>query len=55
MILINRRGRGSGDAMVRGKLPAIWMKLGQGPTALAVGADAGLWTFPPSFLPLSET
>ena len=36
----------SGGAMVLGKLPVpgrptIWMTVGQGPTALAVGADGG--------------
>ena len=36
----------SGGAMVLGKLPApgrptIWMTVGQGPTALAVGAGGG--------------
>ena len=25
--------------------PTIWMKVGQGPTALAVGAGRVLWTF----------
>ena len=39
-------GGGSGDAMVLGKLPVpgrptIWMIVGQGPTALAVGAGGG--------------
>ena len=38
----------SGGAMVVGKLPApgrptIWITVGQGPTALAVGADGGLF------------
>ena len=42
-----RRNRGwSGGAMVLGKLPVpgrptIWITVGQGPTALAVGADGG--------------
>ena len=36
--------------MVLGKLPvpgrpAIWITVGQGPTALAVGADGFFWTF----------
>ena len=36
----------SGGAMVLGKLPVpgrptVWMAVGQGPTALAVGADGG--------------
>ena len=38
----------SGGAMVLGKLPVpgrptIWMAVGQGPTALAVGAGGGLF------------
>ena len=40
----------SGGAMVLGKLPVpgrptIWMIVGQGPTALAVGAVGVVWTF----------
>ena len=40
----------SGGAMVLGKLPVpgrptIWITVGQGPTALAVGAGGGVWTF----------
>ena len=36
--------------MVLGKLPVlgrptIWMTVGQGPTALAIGAGGGVWTF----------
>ena len=36
--------------MVLGKLPVprrptIWMRVGQGPTALAVGAGGVVWTF----------
>ena len=36
--------------MVLGKLPVpghltIWIKVGQGPTALAVGAGGVVWTF----------
>ena len=38
--------------MVLGKLPVpgrptylIWIRVGQGPTALAVGAGGGVWTF----------
>ena len=36
--------------MVLGKLPVpgrptIWITVGQGPTALAVGADGVIWTF----------
>ena len=54
----------SGGAMVLGKLPVlgrptIWMIVGQGPIALAVGAGGVAWTFLLSsilsllFLPLS--
>ena len=54
----------SGGAMVLGKLPVpgrstIWMIVGQGPNALAVGAGGVVWTFLLSsilsllFLPLS--
>ena len=54
----------SGGAMVLGKLPVpgrptIWMIVGQGPIALAVGAGGVVWTFLLSsifsllFLPLS--
>ena len=40
----------SGSAMVLGKLPVpgrpkIWMIVGQGPIALAVGAYGVVWTF----------
>ena len=40
----------SGGAMVLGKLPVpgrptIWITVGQGPIALAVGAGGGVWTF----------
>ena len=40
----------SGGAMVLGKLPVpgrptIWITVGQGPTALAVGAGGDVWTF----------
>ena len=40
----------SGGAMVLGKLPVpgrptIWMIVGQGPIALAVGAGGVVWTF----------
>ena len=36
--------------MVQGKLPVpgrptVWIRVGQGPTALAVGAGGGVWTF----------
>ena len=39
-----------GGAMVLGKLPVpgrptIWITVGQGPTALAVGAGGSIWTF----------
>ena len=50
------RGGWSGGAMVLGKLPVpgrptIWMIVGQGPIALAVGAGGGL--FGHFFSPLS--
>ena len=40
----------SGGAMVLGKLPVpghptLWMNVGQGPTALIVGAGGIVWTF----------
>ena len=40
----------SGGAIVLGKLPVpgrptIWITVGQGPTALAVGAERVVWTF----------
>ena len=40
----------SGGAMVLGKLPVpgrptIWITVGQGPTALAVGAGGVVWPF----------
>ena len=40
----------SGGAMVLGKLPVqgrptLWMIVGRGPTALAVGAGGVVWTF----------
>ena len=43
-------GGWSGGAMVLGKLPVpgrptIWISVGQGPTALAVGAGGVVWTF----------
>ena len=46
---LNFRGW-SGGAMVLGKLPVpgrptIWITVGQGPTALAVGAGGVVWTF----------
>ena len=53
----------SGGAMVLGKLlvpgrPTIWIAVGQGPTALAVGADAGcldVFTLTYPFSPLSPS
>ena len=57
-------GRGwSGGAMVLGKLPVrgrptIWITVGQGPTALAVGAGGGcldIFTLICSFSPLSPS
>ena len=49
-------GGWSGGAMVLGKLPVpgcptIWMTVGQGPTALAVGAGGVVWTFLLSSIP----
>ena len=46
----NNLGGWSGSAMVLGKLPVpgrpiIWMIVGQGPIALAVGAGGVVWTF----------
>ena len=40
----------SGGAMVLGKLPwpgrpTIWISVGRGPIALAVGAGGGVWRF----------
>ena len=56
-------GGWSGDAMVLGKLPVpgrptIWMKVGQGPIALAVGAGGGcldIFTLLYPFSPLSPS
>ena len=53
----------SGGAMVLGKLPVrgrptIWITVGQGPTALAVGAGGGcldIFTLICSFSPLSPS
>ena len=53
----------SGGAMVLGKLPVpgrptIWIRVGQGPTALAVGAGGGcldIFTLDYSFCPLSPS
>ena len=44
-----------GGAMVLGKLPVpgrptIWMIVGQGPIALAIGAGGVVWTFLLSFI-----
>ena len=46
----SRRRGWSGGAMVLRKLPVprrptIWITVGQGPTALAVGAGGVVWTF----------
>ena len=49
--MLQRGTRGwSGGAKVLGKLPVpgrptIWLSVGQGPTALAVGAGGVVWTF----------
>ena len=56
-------GGGSGGAMVLGKLPVpwrptIWITVGQGPTALAVGAGGGrldIFTLIYPFSPLSPS
>ena len=54
--LSGRGGGWSGGAMVLGKL---WLRVEQGPIALAVGTGGVVWTFLPSaifslpFLPLS--
>ena len=56
-------GGWSGGAMVLGKLPVperptIWITVGQGPTALAVGAGGGcldIFTFIYPFSPLSPS
>ena len=61
---VSFRGRGwSGGAMVLDKLPVpgrptIWITVGQGPTALAVGADGGcldIFTLIYPFFPLSPS
>ena len=60
--LMNFRGR-SGGAMALGNLPVpgrptIWMLVGQGPTALAVGAGGGcldIFTLIYPFSPLSPS
>ena len=61
---ISRSRKGwSGGAMVLGKLPVpgrptIWMTVGQGPTALAVGAGGGcldIFTLIYPFFPLSPS
>ena len=51
-------GGGSGCAMVLGKLPVpgrptIWITVGQGPTALAVGAGGGCLDIFTLFYPFS--
>ena len=48
MVIPTSNGGWSGGAMVLGKLPVpgrptIWIAVGQGPTALAVGAGWGLF------------
>ena len=56
-------GGWSGGAMVLGKLPVpgrptIWIRVGQGPTALAVGAGGGcldIFTLTYPFFPLSPS
>ena len=57
-------GGGAGGAMVLGKLPVpgrptIWITVGQGPTALAVGAAGGgcldIFTLIYPFFPLSPS
>ena len=61
---VSNPGRGwSGGAMVLGKLPVpgrptIWITVGQGPTALAVGAGGGcldIFTLIYPFSPLSPS
>ena len=49
-VCLGLSGGWSGGAMALGKLPVpgrptIWITVGQGPTALAVGAGGGVWTF----------
>ena len=61
--LTERGGGGSGGAMVLGNLPmpgrpTIWITIGQGPTALAVGAGGGcldIFTLIYPFSPLSPS
>ena len=64
MCAIPYKARGwSGDAMMLGKLPVpgrptIWITVGQGPTALAVGAGGGcldIFTLIYPFSPLSPS
>ena len=58
MVCLRRRGGRSGGAMVLGKLPVpgrptIWIIVGQGPNALAIGTGGGcldIFYSPPSFL-----
>ena len=62
-MVMSRLSGWSGGAIVLGKLPVpgrpiIWMTVGQGPTALAVGADGGcldLFTLIYPFFPLSPS
>ena len=61
--LLTRKRGWSGGAMVLGKLPVlgrptIWISVGQGPTALAVGAGGGcldIFTLICPFSPLSPS
>ena len=63
IVIIRTTGGWSGGAMVLGKLPVpgrptIWITVGQGPTALAVGAGGGcldVFTLIYPFSPLSPS
>ena len=63
LLLLQFLGGGSGGAMVLGKLPVpgrptIWITVGQGPTALTVGAGGGclhIFTLIYLFSPLSPS
>ena len=63
IVRCNSNGGWSGGAMVPGKLPVpgrptIWITVGQGPTALAVGAGGGcldIFTLSYPFSPLSPS
>ena len=55
-MLVYRKRGWSGGAIVLGKLPVpgrptILIRVGQGPTALAVGAGGVVWTFLLSSIP----